>query len=134
MFVQQRQGIMLINALGRCIPSKKCRVFSDMPRTFYKIDHFAADYSSQHNAAIAHGLLPKSLSEKTVNEYLLNVKKKLSENSDYRNLFNSVAIPFCFSIPNLDSDFGSKLEDDLLPLLKREFEKRTDTNGFGTWF
>ena len=121
---------MLINALGRCNPSKKCRVFSDVPRNFYKIDHFTADYSSQHDAAIAHGLLAKGLSKKTVNEYLLNVKRKLIDNVDYQNLFNSVAIPFCFSIPNLDSDLGSKLEDDWLPLLKREFEKKT----VGTYF
>ena len=116
---------MLINALGRCNPSKKCRVFSESPRSFYKIDPFIADYSSQHDTAIAHGLLDKKLSKKIVGEHLLTVKKKLSENFDYKNLFNSVNIPFCFSIPDLGSDLGIKLEDDLLPLLKREFEKKS---------
>ena len=121
---------MFFNLLGRCNPSKKCRIFSNVPKTFYKIDPFAPDYSAQHDLAVANGLLDTRLSKKIVYECLLSTKSDIRQNLDYKNLFGAVGIPFCFSIPSLGSDLGTALEHDWLPILKKEFERKV----FGSYF
>jgi hypothetical protein len=121
---------MFFNMLGRSKPTEKCRVFSNVPKNFYKIDPFAAKYSAQHDLAITNGLLDDRLSQKTVDECLISVKREIGKNPDYKNLFKAVAIPFCFSIPNLGADLGTKLENDWLPLLKQEFERQVPGSSF----
>ena len=81
---------MFFNVLGRCNPSEKCRVFSNVPKTFYKIEPFAPDYSAQHDLAMANGLLETRLSKKIVDECLRSIKSDIRPNFDYKNLDGAV--------------------------------------------
>ena len=66
---------MLFNMLGRTIPSKNCRVFSDTPREFYKLDPIDVDYATQHIMAIANGLLTKDQSLKSIKDSLVDIER-----------------------------------------------------------
>lgn len=121
---------MLFNELGRNIPSENCRVFSTIPKNFYKIDTFNINYAKQHKLACSHKLISNQLDISQIESYLLNIKNLLHSNDEYQNLFNGTAIPFCLSTPNLDNDLGTTLEEDWLPLLKKEYEKKVQGTNF----
>ena len=53
---------MLFNMLGRINPSKNCRVFSDTPKEFYKLNPVDVDYAAQHSKAAANGIVSNNQS------------------------------------------------------------------------
>ena len=110
---------MLFNSLGRHIPSKNCRVFSDTPKEFYKLEPIDIDYASQHKMATSNGLLPTNQSLQDTYDSLVDIKSAIKENDQYQNLFQGLAIPFCFLMPEPHRDLGAQLEEFWLPLLKR---------------
>ena len=116
--------------LGRNNPSKNCRVFSDVPKEFYKIDPLNIDYAAQHELAVANGLVSDSLDLSDVKAELTGVMDAIAGSEDYQNLLNGPAIPFCLSIPDGNDDLGTQLEDYWLPLLKKEYERQVP----GTYF
>ena len=115
---------MSFNTLGRFCPSEKCRVFSEVPKNFYKIDKIKPDYLHQHDFAIAAGLVSPELDILDVVDTLNTVNSLIKEKDEYNFLFNAIAIPFCLSIPDAHNDLGTQLEEHWLPLLKNEFEKQ----------
>ena len=86
--------------LGRNNPSKNCRVFSDVPKEFYKIDPLNIDYAAQHELAVANGLVSDSLDLSDVKAGLTGVMDAIAGSEDYQNLLNGPAIPFCLSFPS----------------------------------
>lgn len=116
--------------LGRNNPSEDCRVFSDVPKEFYKIDPLNIDFGAQHKLAVANGMVSDALDASDVEDGLKNIKASIEGSDDYQNLFNGPAIPFCLSIPDGTDDLGSQLEDHWLPLLKKEYERQVP----GTYF
>lgn len=115
---------MLFNRLGRNIPSDSCRVFSDAPKEFYKIDPLVVDYPSQHETAQALGLIPGQLLAEDVENCISNIKRSVMNNKDYANLFLGPAIPFCFGLSSKNDDIGTILQSEWLPLLKQQYESR----------
>lgn len=116
--------------LGRNNPSEDCRVFSDVPKEFYKIDPLNIDYAAQHKLAAESGMVSNSLDASDVETGLGDVEAVIKSSDDYRNLFEGPAIPFCLSIPDGNEDLGTQLEDHWLPLLKKEYERQVS----GTYF
>lgn len=121
---------MLFNDLGRSNPSINCRTFSSEPKNFYKIDAFDTNYSKQHRLALDNNLLSNKVSVKEAEENLKEIKKLIINGDIYKNLFKATAIPFCISFPDLKKDLGTILENNWLPLLKKEYEKQVP----GTYF
>jgi len=119
-----------LNNLGRVIPSKQCRVFSQTPKPFYKLNNVTIDYRTQHNKAVSAGLTDAKNDISEIEAKLEFIKNQIINSQAYKNLFNATAIPFCLSVPNNGPDFGTELEDHWLPLLKTEFEKQ----GNGAYF
>lgn len=119
-----KRNNMLLNNLGRVIPSKKCRVFSQNPKTFYKLNNVAIEYRTQHKTAVSAGLTDAKNDISEIEANLEFIKNQIINSQAYKNLFNATAIPFCLSVPNNGPDFGTELEDHWLPLLKTEFEKQ----------
>ena len=114
---------MLFNSLGRNVPSASCRVFSEKPREFYKIDKLDVDYSAQHEAAKNHGLVANDLVAGDIAGGLNEIESQIRGDDDYKNLFAGTAIPFCLSKTNEGDDIGACLEDKWLPMLKDAYEK-----------
>lgn len=117
---------MLFNVLGRNNPSKNCRVFSDTPKEFYKLEPVDVDYATQHRMAIANGLLTKDQSLQEVKDSLVDIESAIKSSDDYQNLFQGLAIPFCFSMPEPNRDLGAQLEEFWLPLLKKNYEQHAE--------
>lgn len=115
---------MLFNEIGRNIPSKKCRVFSDTPKTFYKIEQLSIDYAAQHKLAQENGLVDQALSPVKVETELQQVARNIQFSDNFKNLFNGPAIPFCMLAPNCQEDLGTQLENNWLPMLKKEYERQ----------
>ena len=115
---------MLFNKLGRIIPTINCRVFSDEPKTFYKIDPITIDYPNQHSLAKSNGLISDTEDLESIQKNLFNIEKSIKSNIDFKDIFNSTAIPFCFSLPEKGDDLGNQLENFWLPMLKKEYEKQ----------
>ena len=123
---------MLFNNLGRNNPSVNCRVFSNEPKNFYKIDDFEIDYSRQHKFALENNIVSENVSLIEAEESLKQVKTLIINNNEYKNLFKGIAIPFCISFPDLKKDLGTILEDYWLPLLKKHYEKQVPGTYFNT--
>ena len=121
---------MLFNMLGRNNPSKNCRVFSDTPKEFYKSGPVDVDYAAQHSKAVANGIVSDNRSLSEVEDGLLDIGNAIKGSDDYRNLFNGLAIPFCFSMPKSHKDLGTQLEDFWLPLLKKDYENQVEGSYF----
>ena len=121
---------MLFNELGRNIPSVNCRVFLTEPKNFYKIDAFDTNYSKQHKLALENNFLSEKIDVIEAEENLTEIKNLIINDHMYKNLFKATAIPFCMSVPDFRKDIGTILEDDWLPLLKKEYEKQVP----GTYF
>ena len=121
---------MLFNMLGRNNPSKNCRVFSDTPKEFYKLNPVDVDYAAQHSKAVANGIVSDNRSLSEVEDGLLDIENAIKGSDDYRNLFNGLAIPFCFSMPKSHKDLGTQLEDFWLPLLKKDYENQVEGSYF----
>lgn len=105
-------------------------MFSDVPKTFYKIDQLSVDYTTQHALALANGLIDKSFTAPEVQANLQKVAGTIQGSENYKNLFNGPAIPFCMLAPRSDEDFGVQLEDYWLPMLKKEYERQRPGNYF----
>ncbi len=116
--------------MGRNNPSAGCRVFSDKPKNFYKIDPIRVNFDAQHKVAIANGIASEKLVLTEIEKNLLNIKELIKDSEEYKNLFEAVAIPFCMEIPYIKEDIGTLLEDHWLPMLKKEYEKKVP----GTYF
>jgi len=116
--------------LGRANPSDECRVFSDVPKEFYKIDPVKLDLAAQHKLAISNGMVSDALSLSDIEGQLRDVEMTIKDSANHQNLFNGPAIPFCLSIPDGNEDLGTQLEDNWLPLLKKEYERQVP----GTYF
>ena len=101
-----------------------------MPKEFYKIDPLSIDYAAQHDLAVANGMVSDGLKVSDIEAGLKDVKGEIDDSEDYQNLFNGPAIPFCLSIPDGNDDLGSQLEENWLPLLKKEYERQVP----GTYF
>ena len=110
--------------MGRVIPSPTCRVFSDEPKDFYKVCPITTNYPAQHLSALATGLVSEKIGISEIEKSLVDIKTKVKDSSEYKNIFEATAIPFCLTIPNVNEDIGTKLEAQWLPLLKKEYEKR----------
>ena len=54
--------------LGRNNPSEDCRVFSDVPKEFYKIDPLNIDFGAQHKLAVANGMVSDALDASDVKD------------------------------------------------------------------
>lgn len=121
---------MLFNMLGRNNPSKNCRVFSDKPKEFYKLDSLDADYVTQHSKAAKNGIMPDNQSLSEIKEALLDIENTIKDSNNYQNLFYGSAIPFCFSMPEPHRDLGTQLEDFWLPLLKKDYESQVEGSYF----
>ena len=115
---------MLLISLGRFIPSKQCRVFSETPKTFYKLNNVNIEYRRQHKKAVSAGLTDAKHGISEIEETLEFINNQIINSQVYKNLFKATAIPFCLSVPNNGLDFGTELENHWLPLLKTEFEKQ----------
>ena len=115
---------MLLNSLGRFNPTKECRVFSDEPKSFYKISNIEPNYAQQHVRAVASGLINRSVDRIQVETSLTGIRATIERSEDYRNLFNGAAIPFCLSAKNTNQDLGTQLENIWLPLLKKEYKRQ----------
>ena len=115
---------MLVNSLGRLNPSSKCRVFSETPKTFYKLNDVELEYSIQHKIAVAAGLTDPRLNVSDIKNTLKQLNKRIQNSAVYKDLFKATAIPFCLSLPNYGLDIGAELERNWLPLLKSEYEKQ----------
>ncbi len=121
---------MLLNSMGRFNPTNKCRVFSNEPKSFYKISNIEPNYAQQHNKAVASDLTSDLLDKSQVETSLKNIRASIEKSKHYRKLFNAPAIPFCLSVKNANQDLGTQLEKFWLPLLKKEYEKQTDNAYF----
>ncbi len=121
---------MLFNELGRNNPSENCRVFSVVPRTFYKLAPVNVNYTQQHMQAANVCLIDSKLRASEVEQSLRLIRKRINRDTNYPNLFSGPAIPFCFSLQGVTQDLGTQLETVWLPLLKREYEKQVP----GTYF
>jgi hypothetical protein len=115
---------MLLNSLGRFTPSKQCRVFSETPKTFYKLNNVNIEYKRQHKKAVSAGLTDAKHGISEIEATLEFINNQIINSQVYKNLFKATAIPFCLSVPNNGLDFGTELENHWLPLLKTEFEKQ----------
>jgi len=116
--------------LGRVTPTESCRVFSHAPKEFYKIDPLNVDFVVQHKLAVANGMASDGLRLSEVEDNLRDVERIIKGSKDHQNLFNGPAIPICLSVPDGKGDLGTQLEDNWLPLLKKEYERQMP----GTYF
>ena len=114
---------MLFNSLGRNIPSASCRVFSQDPKDFYKIDKLNLDYERQHKVANEYGLIPDGVKVGDVITALSEIESQIRNNDNYKNIFLGTPIPFCFNTPIVKHDIGACLEDKWLPMLKDAYER-----------
>ena len=114
---------MLFNSLGRNVPSPSCRVFSNEPKDFYKIDKLNIDYKSQHKTVSNCGLVASDLDVSDIVNKLTEMENQIRADDNYKNLFAGTAIPFCLSFTHAGEDLGSCLEDKWLPMLKEAYEQ-----------
>jgi len=121
---------LLFNKFGRNNPSSDCRVFSSTPKEFYKIDPININYNDQHNLAKINNIISDKLSASEIENKLLDVQSIIKSNNDYKNLFEATAIPFCLSLPSIKDDLGTQLEENWLPLLKKEYERQVPETYF----
>ena len=115
---------MLINNLGRFNPSTGCRVFSETPKNFYKLNSSRIEYITQHKTAVGAGLTSSKLDVTDIKASLSFIDDCINNSDLYKHLFKATAVPFCFTVPDKRMDLGRELEDRWLPLLKAEFEKQ----------
>lgn len=121
---------MLFNNLGRNNPTENCRVFSQVPKTFYKIDPFKTNYKIQHQLAKKYDLIDDKYSESNLENNLIELNNFILNDNQFSNLFKGIAIPFCLSKSFTNDDLGTQLEDFWLPMLKKEYEKKVPTAYF----
>lgn len=121
---------MLFNELGRNIPSKNCRVFSDTPKEFYKTNPIYVDYANQHRLALKNGLICENVKISDVENGLIDIVAIIEASDVHKNLLLGPAIPFSFSMPKTDQDLGAQLENFWLPLLKENYEQQSDGGYF----
>lgn len=107
--------------IGRRIPSKGLRVFSEKPQTYYRIDEFSINYENVLSNSIKFGGVDPSIDLKTFKLACENLKGQFESNTDYKNLFRGTAVPFiCKSNKSLD-DLGRDLQDVELPSFQQAF-------------
>ena len=121
---------MLFNSLGRNNPSERCRVFSKVPKDFYKIDPFDPTYSKQHEISLQNNITSNDFNSTEIEDSIKSIKNVINSDNNYRNLYNGPAIPFCIRLPNISEDLGTQLEDFWLPLLKKEYERQVPGTHF----
>jgi hypothetical protein len=114
----------LFNELGRSVPSENCRVFSDIPKEFYKTNPINVDYANQHRLALENGLISDDVIVSDIETGLGDIVDMINASSDHKNLFIGPAIPFSFSMPKAGQDLGAQLESFWLPLLKDNYEQQ----------
>jgi len=114
---------MLFNALGRVVASADCRVFSDVPRDFYQLNTIDIQYGRQHELFLDKGLIPNNVPSEAVVERLRGIEEMIRNDKNYENIFDGIAIPFCFTDSNAKDDLGSRLEDFWMPMLKKNYEE-----------
>jgi len=115
---------LLFNELGRSVPSENCRVFSDIPKEFYKTNPINVDYANQHRLALENGLISDDVIVSDIETGLGDIVDMINASSDHKNLFIGPAIPFSFSMPKAGQDLGAQLESFWLPLLKDNYEQQ----------
>lgn len=114
----------IFSEIGRRIPQKGYRLFDETPQTYYRLDGRLNDYSTVLSNSIEFGGVDSRVDLKNFQNACENLKKEFSENSDYRNLFKGVAVPFiCKSNKSLD-DLGGDLQDVELPNFQRAFNAK----------
>jgi hypothetical protein len=114
---------MLFNALGRVVASADCRVFSDVPRDFYQLNDIDIQYSKQHDFFLDKGLISNNVASEAVEERLRHVEEMLRSDENYKNIFDGMAIPFCFTDAHAKVDLGSRLVDFWMPMLRKAYEE-----------
>jgi hypothetical protein len=115
---------------GRRIPRKEFRLFGETPQTYYRLDGRLNDYSEVLSNSIQFGSVDSSIDLKTFQTACENLKKEFEANSDYRNLFNGLAVPFiCKSNKSFD-DLGRDLQDVELPNFQRAFNAKFPDHHF----
>ena len=102
--------------VGRRIPSREMRVFSDTPSFFYRLNTPDIQYSDVwarlHESGLTHGL--SALEFERQSEHLIDT---VAADANFSNLLKGVHIPFIVNIGRQGFDLGSNLEQQLLPKL-----------------
>ena len=118
------------SSTGRRTPSEGLRIFGETPQTYYRIDEYAVNYSDVLSNSIRFGGVDSSTDAKIFQGACERLREKFLTNTDYRNLFNGMAIPFiCKSNKSLD-DLGRDLQDVELPNFQRAFNEKFPDHHF----
>lgn len=118
------------NSDGRRIPSKDLRVFSEVPKNYYRLRQPAIDYSSILNKSIRFGGVDPAVSSLQFKTACESLRAQIKNNPKFENLLKGAHIPFiCKRIESI-FDLGKDLELIELPQLQRSFNERFPDNHF----
>jgi len=110
--------------IGRRIPTKGLRVFGETPKTYYRLNEHAVNYANVLSNSIDFGGVDSAVDLEAFRSSCENLRDKFQVNTDFRNLFNGVAIPFiCKPIKSI-KDLGGDLQDERLPNFQRAFNAK----------
>lgn len=109
---------------GRRVPGIGMRVFGHEPGHYYRLTQPELNYTQILDRCKQYNMAPAHL---TVADFKLRAESllnKIEASQAYVNLLGGVHIPFVFQGNSGEIDFGTNLEETLLPNLQKSFNAR----------
>lgn len=112
------------NEIGRRIPSKTSRIYSEKPQTYYRLDKYVLNYAEVLSNSKQFGGVDSNIKLDTFQAACQGLRRKFEANPDYQNLFNGVAVPFISKSNKSLDDLGRDLQDVELPNFQNAFNAK----------
>jgi len=118
------------NDIGRRIPSKGLRTFSEKPLNYYEINEYQIDFSNILSNSIRFGGVNSSIKVDEFKSACNNLRRKFENDKNYQNLFKGISVPFICKENKSVQDFGKDLQDEELPNFQRAFNSKFPNHHF----
>ena len=116
----------MFDEFGRKIPTAGDRVFSEIRKSFYKLDGEInlSDYIKFHNTAISVGMIFSEIPVENAYQKLIKLYKSVELSNHFKNILRGPFIPFSMKLSSVSSDIGTQIEDFFLKNVKNSFENQ----------
>ena len=108
---------------GRRIPYEGMRVFNKVSLQYYKINQPKINFEEILSNSKRHANIDQNITLESFEQTCVDLKKKIKENSLFKNLFKGVHIPFVCPRSSSESDLGEELEKVALPSVASSFKE-----------
>jgi hypothetical protein len=118
------------NDIGRRIPSRGLRIFSEKPLDYYKINEYQIDYSNILLNSIRFGGVNATIKVEAFESECNNLRRKFEADKNFQNLFKGIGVPFICKENKSVQDLGKDLQDEELPNFQRAFNSKFPNHHF----